>query len=295
VTLPELRPPGVGRAAWALGRLASTAAVRHGVGLVSTAALLIASGALLAQALDRPDLVAFQRSRMCAGATNGECQAWITGRMIEESELLGFHRVTLDVQGRVVVLYGSGPSSDRQLIGRSSEVLLVTWRGRAARIFGSGLQVDAFEGPRGWTFLMTLVFLASVLVAIAANLLESVALRLHARALAWRSPPAGANSRPWALLAFVVCAGLLVLPLRLLRWDLALPVHLVAGSALVLVSALVTLRWGQRAWALAGRGLDALSEEGTLAAGGTLLRAAAVLAVSLALTVDAVVSDLVRP
>ena len=30
---------------------------------------------------------------------------------------------------------------------------------------------DPFEGPRGWTLLMTLVFLASVLVAIAANLL----------------------------------------------------------------------------------------------------------------------------
>lgn len=293
--LPDLRPPGVGRATWALGRLASTAVVRHGVGLVSTAALLMASGALLAQALDRPDLVAFQRSRMCPGAAAGECQAWITGRLIDEAELLGFHRLTLDVQGRTVVLYGTGPPGDRHLVDRSAEVLVVTWHGRAARVFGSGLQVDPFEGPRGWTLLMTLVFLASVLVAIAANLLESVALRLRARALAWRSPAPGTDSRPWALLAFVVCAGLLVVPLRLLRWQVALPLHLLAGAALVLVSALVTLRWGGRVWALARRGLDALSEEEAVTAGGSLLRATAVLTVSLALTVDAVVSDLVRP
>lgn len=293
--LPQPRPAGVGRATWALGRLASAPTLRHGLGLVSAGALLIASGALVAQAMERPDLVAFQHSRMCAGTADGDCQAWLTGRLVDDAELLGVHRMTIDVQGRTVVLYGSGPRGEAQpLAGRSSEVLLVTWRGRAARVFGSGLQVDPFEGPRGWTLLMTMVFFATILTAIAANAVESVALRLRSRALAWLVATPGSDARPWALLAFVVCAALLVLPLRLVRWELALPVHLVAGSALVLASGLVTLRHSRGLWTLARGGLDALSEEPTLVAGGSLLRATALVAVSLALTVNALVSDLVR-
>ena len=202
--------------------------------------------------------------------------------------------MTLDVQGRTIVLYGSGPRVETQVGGRRSEVLLVIWRGRAARIFGSGLQVDPFDGPRGWTLLMTVVFFASILAAILANILEAVAVRFRHRALAGLPAPPGMNSRPWALLAFVMCAGLLVLPLRLVHWELALPVHVLAGSALVLASGLVTLRHGRGLWRLARRGLDALSEERTLTAGGSLLRAAALVAVSFALTVNAVVSDLVR-
>lgn len=289
--LPEVRPLGVGRLTWALARLASLSGPRYGVLLVAMAAGLVGSAALVAHALNAPSLQAYERSRICgAGPLSPDCRALVPGIVVADVRLpLRIQAITLFVGRRTVVYYGVSEAGGSGTLPPGSQALVLSWQGRAARIYGRGLILEPFDGPPGASFGLLLLAVACELVCTVGLGLHGAAARLRASALPVRG--AGFRGPPYRVL-FLLALAVAVLASFAGHWTVAVPLHLAAGAVAV---SLLTLAGGSAALTLASvarDGMDALSEEPAMRLGADTALAAVLVALCLSLTLDLVVADL---
>lgn len=261
--------------------------VRYGVLLVAAAAGLIGSAALLGHAANAPTLVDYQRNHACRGSgSTADCLALAAGTVLDDRPLpLGIHAVTLSVEGRRAVYYGWARSYSSPVLPTRSDALLVGWRGRVARVVGPGLTLEPFEGPPGAASFL-------IVVAIVSELTCGLALSLHAvvgRLRVWG--PAGAGGRAplqlvLAVLAIALLAG------RSGHASIAAPLHVACGLVLAGQFGAAGLGSAGALTAVAGAGLEGLSEERALRLGADAVLAAVLVVLCLSLAADLVVADL---
>jgi hypothetical protein len=293
--LPELRPPGAGPLTTTLARVAARPGVGYGVLLVAVAAGLVGSAALLGHAVNALLLRAYQRGEPCGtrGAPPPNCRVFVVGTVLGDRPFpLGVHALTVSVAGRRTVYYGRADGDRSAVLGPGSDALLVDWRGRAARVIGQGVVLEPFEGPPGAAFLLILVAVVCELTCTAALTLQGVAWRLrsHLVPLPLRRPwPVG---RPPARLAFAGVLAVALLAGRTAHAAVAAPLHAACGLLAAGVLGAAGLGSARALAAVAGRGLDGLSEEPALRLGADVALSAVLVALCLSLTADLVVNDL---
>lgn len=293
--LPELRPAGAGAIAWAAARVAAQPGFSYGVLMVAVAAGLVGSAALLAHAVNAPFLHAYQRGQACGirGARLPDCLVFLPGTVLGDRRYpLGVHAITVSSGGRMLVYYGVSDLARPAAAAPGSDALLVSWRGRAARVVGQGVSLEPFEGPPGAGFLMIVVAIACELLCAATLGLQSIAWRLRTRLLPL--PRSGAGRAAGGTRLQLVFAALLAALLagRTGHAAIAAPVHAAAGLLAAGLIGAAGLGAARSLVALGRRGLDGLSEEPALRLGGDVALAAVLVGLCLSLAADLVVNDL---
>jgi hypothetical protein len=294
-TLPELRPAGTGPLAWALVRVAVRPGFTYGVLMVAVAAGLVGSAALVGHAVNAPFLRAYQQGHACGirGASLPDCLVFLPGTVLGDRRYpLGLHAMTVSVDGQRLVYYGVAERDHPAGARPGADALLVSWRGRTARVIAQGVTVEPFDGPPGAGFLLIVLAIACELLCAGALWLQSAGLSLRARVVSL--PAIRGRAAPGAVrlqLVFVLLLAALLAG-RTGHAAVAAPVHAAAGLAGAALLGAAGLGAGRSLVALAGRGLDGLSDEPALRLGGDVALAAVLVGLCLSLASDLVVNDL---
>jgi len=273
--------------------------VRYAVLLVAVAAGLIGSAALLGHALNAPSLRAYQQAEACGiqGVPAPDCRLFVPGTVLSDRPYpLGIHALTLATEGSRAVYLGRVDEDRTPVVRPGSDALLVTWRGRAARVIAQGLVLEPFAGPPGAAFLLIVVAILSELLCALALGLQGVAWRHRARMVPTTlpPPPSWQGSRPRVQLVFMAALVIALLAGRTGHAVIAAPLHAASGLVAAVLMGTAGLGSARALAVVAGRkGLDGLSDEPALRLGSDVALAAVLVALCLSLAADLVVNDLI--
>ncbi|HXM53908.1 MAG TPA: hypothetical protein VOB72_00850 [Candidatus Dormibacteraeota bacterium] len=260
---------------------------------------LVGSAALLGHALNAPALRAYQQSQACGlgTAVAPDCRLLVQGTILDDRRLpLGIHALTLSTDSGRAVYYGRAEADRSSDAGAAaSAALLVVWQGRTARVIGQGMILEPFAGPPGSALLLIVLAIVCELACALALGLQGATWRLRARFV---PTPGGGAPRSWPVgrpilqFAFVVALALALLAGRSGHAAIAVPLHTLCGAAAVGILAANGWSSGRALVAVAGRGLDGLSDEPALRLGSDVALAGVLVALCASLTADLVVNDL---
>src|SRR5262249_42446857 len=163
-------------------------------------------------------------------STPPDCRVLVPGTVLDDRPLLlGVHAVTLLVDGHRAVYYGWAETYYSPVLPLRSDALLITYRGRAARVVGPGLTLEPFEGPPGSGSVLILSAILCEFVCGLALGVQSLSWRLRARLVPIPAPRTGTSFRMPLQVVFVVSMAVALLAGHSGHAAVAAPLHAMCG------------------------------------------------------------------